>query len=161
MNDADEEKLISIAKPYFENGRAGDWEHACRVVSWIRELGKGRKDLFTLIIAGYLHDSGWSGIAPKGTITMDTLDLLENKANANTEPVVREILSKLKISEEITMTVLRLVAAADRHRSNSEDEAIVVDSDQLSKLCPEHITEKFKPESYKSALEMFEREFSN
>ena len=33
----DEQKLEEIAKPYFSSARAGDWEHALRVVKWVKE----------------------------------------------------------------------------------------------------------------------------
>jgi HD superfamily phosphodiesterase len=68
-----EQKLHEIAKPYFETARAGDWEHAMRVVKWLKELGAGRDDLDLLITAATIHDIGWSGVAPKGKIDLDEM----------------------------------------------------------------------------------------
>ncbi|MBI2474370.1 MAG: HD domain-containing protein [Candidatus Taylorbacteria bacterium] len=157
----DEGKLKTIIEPYYAKGRAGDWEHVQRVVKWVKELGRGRDDMDVLITAAYLHDIGWYGVAPKEKIDFDTLNLLEQQANLNTEPLVSEVLAELGVDKNITKKVLRLIAAADKHRSQSDDEAIVVDADNLSKLCIEHIEQKFKPESYVEALKMFEREIPN
>ncbi len=154
----DEQQLREAAKPYFERARAGDWEHAGRVVRWVKELGAGREDLYLLIAAGYLHDIGWSGVAPQGKLDLDELLALEPKANANSARLISEVLEKLRFSEQEIQTVNRLVSAADQHRSSAVDEAIVVDADNLSKLCVEHLREKFKPESYAKAVHLFEHE---
>lgn len=156
--DFDEDQLRESAKPYFETARAGDWEHAGRVVRWVKELGAGREDSHLLIAAGYLHDIGWSGVAPRGKLDLDELLALEPKANANSARLISEVLTKLNFSTEEIQRVTRLVAAADRHRSGAGDEAIVVDADNLSKLCAEHVREKFKPESYAKALDLFEHQ---
>jgi HD superfamily phosphodiesterase len=66
----DEQKLVEVIRPYFYSARAGDWEHANRVVKWAKELGKNRDDLYLLITAAYVHDIGWSGVAPKGKLDL-------------------------------------------------------------------------------------------
>lgn len=53
-----EEGFKKIVKSHILRCRDGDWEHAKRVVGWIKKLGKGRKDLPFLITAGYIHDIG-------------------------------------------------------------------------------------------------------
>ena len=154
----DEQELRDVAKPYFERARAGDWEHALRAVHWVKRLAAGRKDAYLLITAAYLHDIGWSGVAPRGKLDLDELLALESKANENSCRHISEVLSKLPFSQPEIETVHRLVRAADQHRSMADDEAIVVDADNLSKLCVEHLREKFKPESYAKALELFEQQ---
>jgi HD superfamily phosphodiesterase len=154
----DEKKLIAVAYPYFEGCRAGDWNHAKRVVRWVRELGKNESNLDLLIAASYLHDIGWSGVLPKGKIDLDTLIQYEDIANCNTGPFVSEVLNKLGFDKKDAQTVLRLIKAADRHESNLKDEEILVDSDNLSKLCIEHIQEKFQPGSYGRVYAMFSDE---
>ncbi len=156
--DFNEQQLRQAAKPYFETARAGDWEHAGRVVKWVKELGEGRKDSYLLVTAAYLHDIGWSGVAPRGKLDLDELLELEPKANQNSARLISKVLAKLRFSDQDIQTVNRLVSAADRHRSSADDEAIVVDADNLSKLCVEHLREKFKPESYTKALDLFERQ---
>lgn len=153
--DLDEQQLRKAAKPYFETARAGDWAHAGRVVRWVRELGAGRPDFYLLIAAAYLHDIGWSGVAPRGMLDLDELLALEPEANANSARLISEVLTKLRFSKQDIETVTRLVSAADQHRSAADDEAIVVDADNLSKLCIEHVREKYKPESYAKAVDLF------
>lgn len=153
-----EKKLYEIAKPYFETARAGDWDHAMRVVQWVKELGVGRDDLHLLIIAAAIHDIGWSGIAPKGKIDFDEMLQLEPQANMQSEKLAREVIEQLGFDEEEIKKVIRLIAAADEHASNSSDEAIVVDADNLSKLCVEHVTQKYQPDSRGKVIELWERE---
>jgi HD superfamily phosphodiesterase len=154
----DEQQLRATARPYFAAARAGDWEHALRVVRWVKELGSGRDDLYLLIAAAYLHDIGWSGVAPCGKLDLDELLALEPQANRNSTRLISEVLTSLHFTQQDIDTVNRLVAAADQHRSAADDEAIVVDADNLSKLCVEHLREKFKPESYAKALDLFENQ---
>lgn len=156
--DFEEQQLRHAARPYFETARAGDWEHALRVVGWVKELGAERHDSYLLITAAYLHDIGWSGVAPRGKLDLDELLALEPQANANSARLISEVLSRLHFSPQDIETVKRLVAAADQHRSTAADEAIVVDADNLSKLCVEHLREKYQPESYGKALDLFEHQ---
>ncbi len=158
ITNFDEERLQQVVKPYFEKARAGDWEHAGRVVNWVKALGAGRKDFYLLITAAYVHDIGWSGVAPQGKIDLDELLKLEPKANQNSARLISEVLTKLQFSRPEIQTVNRLVSAADQHRSSADDEAIIVDADNLSKLCVEHVKEKYKPESYAKAVALFENE---
>ncbi|MBT3282636.1 HD domain-containing protein [bacterium] len=151
-----EEELIKIAKPYFNTARSGDWEHALRVVKWIKELGKDRSNLHLLVVAGYIHDIGWSGVAPEGKLDLDVVLELEHKANKNSPKFIREVLEKLKFAEDEIQTVNKFVKAADKHESVDDDEAIIVDSDALSKLNPEHLREKYNLESFGKALQYLE-----
>jgi HD superfamily phosphodiesterase len=156
-----EEKLIEDIKPHILRCRAGDWEHAKRVVKWVKELGEGRTDLFLLITAGYIHDIGWRDLVSKDKITFDELLELEPQANKNSEPNIREILKELDYSESDIETILRLVSAADEHKSSSEDEAIIVDADQLSKLDINHLKEKFQKSEWMKMYELWNKEFDN
>jgi len=156
-----EQRLIAIVEPYFEKARAGDWSHALRVVTWVKELGKGRLDLPLLVTAAYIHDIGWSGIAPSGKLDLDEMIKLEPKANENSKRMIIEVLTRLNFTEAEIHVVSRLVAAADKHQSGTEDEAIIVDADNLSKLCLEHLQEKYQPESYAKLIDRWESELSS
>ncbi len=151
----DEEELKKIAKPYFTSARAGDWEHALRVVRWVKKLGNGRDDLSLLITAAYIHDIGWSGIAPKGRLDLDEMIKLEPKANENSAKLISEVLTKAQFTNSEIETVNRLVAAVDKHQSEQEDEAIIVDADSLSKLCLEHLQEKYRLESFTEFINLW------
>ena len=83
----------------------------------------------------------------------------EDEANKNTPRLVTEVLGKMDFSKEDIDTVIRLIKAADKHDSEKDDEAIIVDADSLSKLCVEHVEEKYKPESYQEVISLWEREF--
>ena len=91
----DENKLITIVKPYLDNCRAGDWNHAIRVVKWVKVLGEGRDDLDLLVTAAYIHDIGWSNILPKGKVDFQEMLKYEEKANENTQRLVTEVLGKM------------------------------------------------------------------
>lgn len=156
-----EERLRDKAKPYIEGGRSGDWEHALRVVEWVKDLGEGRDDLYLLITAGYLHDVGWSGVAPNDKIDLDSMKRLEKSANENSPRMAREILLSLQYADPEILTVIRLIKAADKHKSEQEDEEIVVDADNLSKLCLEHLLQKYQPESFPKVLKLWKDEFPN
>jgi hypothetical protein len=156
----DEEKLISIAKPYLEKCRPGDLNHALRVVKWVKTLGKNRKDIGLLISAAYIHDLGWFGLVSSEFLDLDEMLKLESKANENTEKMVKLVLGKLNFNNEEIKTVIRLIGAADKHRSETEDEEIIVDADNLSKLCIGHLKEKYKPESYNKLIIRLEGELA-
>ena len=155
----DEEKLISVVKPYLEKCRSGDWNHALRVVKWVKVLGEGRSDLNLLVTAAYIHDIGWTNVLPEGKVDFQVMLKYESQANENTSKFVKEVLKKLNYSDENISTVIRLIGAADKHKSEREDEAIIVDSDSLSKLCVEHFQEKYTKESYKEVVDSLEEEF--
>lgn len=149
----DEEKLIEIVKPHILRCRPGDWAHAERTVKWVKELGAGREDLPLLITAGYIHDIGWRDLV-NDKITFEELLRIEPQANANSETYLDEILSLLDLKIEDQDTVKRLVRAVDRHESHSEDEEIIVDADQLSKLCIEHLSDKYEKEEWEKMYKM-------
>ena len=156
-----EEKLVEVVRPYLLRARAGDWSHALRGVKWVKELGIGRDDLFLIITAAYIHDIGWSGVAPTGKIDLGELLKLEPQANQNSDQLINEVLSVLQFSDSEIEIVQRLVKAADRHSSVEEDEEIIVDADSLSKLCLEHLKEKFQLDSFSEVVDMWEKEFPN
>jgi len=157
----DEEKFKEIVRPYLVSARAGDWEHALRVVKWVKELGSGRDDLNLLITAAYIHDIGWSGIAPKGKIDLDEMMKLEPKANENSSKLISEVMVKLQFTDLEIQIVNRFVAAADKHQSEQEDEEIIVDADSLSKLCLEHLQEKYQPESFPKLINLWKTELAS
>lgn len=156
----DEKSLIQVAKPYFDHCRAGDWNHALRVVKWVRELGEGREDIDIILAAAYIHDIGWSGVIPAGKVDFDEMLKYELQANTNTDKYVREVLMQLHYNELDILTVIRLIGAADKHQSTQDDEAVLVDADNLSKLCLEHLQEKYQPESYGKLIKYWEEELS-
>lgn len=156
----DEEKFIETAKPHILRCRPGDWEHAKRVVRWIKELGQGKKDLPLLITAGYIHDIGWRDLFKKDKITFEELLELEPQANINSEPFIRELLEQLNYENSDIETILKLVSVADKHESSGVDEEIIVDADQLSKLDINHLKEKYQKSEWKKMYELWDKEFS-
>ena len=153
-----EDQLIFVAKPYLDSCRPGDWNHALRVVKWVKELGAGREDLDTIVTAAYLHDIGWSGVIKADKVSLDKVLELEPIANANTEKFVKEVLEQLTYDEKSIQYILQLINATDKHEANSENEEIIVDADTLSKLCIEHLQEKFSPGSYDELIILWEKE---
>lgn len=157
-----EEKLIETARPLILKGRPGDWNHALRVVKWVKKLGKSRNDIPILITSAYIHDIGWSGMwNSEKKVDLEVMLKLEHNANRNTPVFISEILNTLHYSRTEIEVVTRLVKAADNHESKSGDEAIIVDADNLSKLSVEHVMEKYKTESYKDIVDKWENEFPN
>lgn len=156
----DEERIIEIVKPEMARCRPGDWEHAKRVVKWVKELGEEREDLPLLIIAGYIHDIGWRDLFKKEKITFEELLELEPQANKNSEPNIRELLGRLNYDISDIEKILRLVASADKHESENEDEEVIVDADQLSKLDINHLKEKYQKSEWLKIYELWEKEFS-
>jgi HD superfamily phosphodiesterase len=157
----DERKLKETLQPYFDLARAGDWEHALRVVKWVKKLGQNRNDLYLLVAAAYIHDIGWSGISPKGKINLAEMLELETKANKNSSRLILEVLTNLQFTDSEIQTVIRFVAAADKRRSKLEGEAILVDADNLSKLCLEHLKEKYQPEDFLKLINLWKAELVN
>lgn len=153
-----EAQLVKKLKPEILRGRDGDWEHCQRVVKWVKELAKDKDDLFILITTGYIHDIGWRDVIPPQKLTLERLKKFEPIANANTEPYITDFLSKLDYDKEDIKKVIRIVKAMDTYESNEEDEAILVDSDSLSKLCIEHIQQKFQPDEWQNMFKFFKRE---
>ncbi len=154
-----EDKLVTIAKPYLDNCRDGDWNHALRVVKWVKVLGEGRDNLDLIITAAYIHDIGWTNILPKGKVNFQKMLKFETQANENTPKFVEAILGKMEFSEEDVHIIIRLIKATDKHDSETNDEAIIVDADSLSKLCVEHVQDKYTPESYQEVISLWESEF--
>ncbi|MBM3257152.1 MAG: HD domain-containing protein [Candidatus Liptonbacteria bacterium] len=154
-----EEKVLAFAKPYFESGRVGDWDHAHRVARWVRELAANRKDKEVLTVAAYLHDVGWYGVAPRGKLNFGEMLKLEATASQNTAPLIEKIMRLAGYGKNNIDTVIRLAEAVNRHASKSEDEAVLLDADNLSKLSPQHLEEKYDKGSWKEVIESWEKEF--
>ncbi len=93
----DERKLKETLQPYFDLARAGDWEHALRVVKWVKKLGQGRNNLYLLVVAAYIHDIGWSGISPKGKINLAEMLKLEPEANKNSSRLILRCLQSCSL----------------------------------------------------------------
>ena len=150
-----EEKFIETAKLHILRCRPGDWEHAKRVVKWVKELGKGREDLPLLITVGYIHDIGWRDVLKKEKITFEELLELQPQANKNSEPYIQETLLSFSYSDDEIKKILRLVSSADKHKSENEDEEIIVDADQLSKLDINHLREKYQRSEWLKMYKVF------
>lgn len=157
--DFDEETFKLKAEKEISRCRPGDWNHAKRVVEWVKKLGPGRDNLPLLISAAYIHDIGWRDIFSGEKISLEELQNLEGKANSNSEPFVREFLKHFDFDERDVGEILRLITAADTREASSEEEEIIVDADNLSKLSPEHIKEKFPEEDWKKMCSHWEKEF--
>lgn len=158
MQKFEEGIIKNIVKPHLLRCRAGDWNHAQRVVHWVKKIGKSEKRLPLLIIAAYIHDIGWRDLVPNKKLSFEELLELEKKANANSEPYITEILTEIGCKEHKD-TIIKLVAAADAHESKTHEEAIIVDADNLSKLDINHLKEKFLPPEWMSIYNLWEKEF--
>ena len=154
----DEEKFKKIVRPYLMKCRPGDLNHSLKVVSWIKKIGKNRKDLDFLKIAGYIHDSGWYNVLPKEKTTLAEIIKYEKIANPNSSVMVDKILKPLGYSKKEIAEVNRLISAADKHRSKKDDEAIIVDADSLSKLNIQHLKEKYEKSDWPNLIALWERE---
>lgn len=160
MKKFNEDKFKNQVKIHIQRCRPGDWEHAKRVVKWVKKIGKKRIDLSTIIKAAYVHDVGWRDLVPKNKkLTKAQLKTLEQTANKNSSQFVREILKTIGESENEIKKILKLVKAADKHQSGNETQAVIVDADNLSKLCIEHVREKYQSSDWKRMLELWQREF--
>lgn len=155
----DERKFVEVVEPHIQRCRNGDWNHAKRVVKWIKELGSGRSDLYLLITTGYMHDIGWRDVLPPQKLSFEKLLEYEPQANKNSKPFIKELLASLDYSSGEIDTVLKLVAAADKHKSDSDDEAIIVDADNLSKLDINHLNEKFQENEWMKMYNLWKEKF--
>ena len=155
-----EENFRIKAEQEISRCRPGDWNHALRVVEWAKQLGKGRNDLPLLVSAAYIHDIGWRDVLPKDEkITFDKLLEFEKQVNDNSVNFVSEFLKSLGYSPKEIEVVNRLVRAADAHESKEEDEEIIVDADNLSKLTIDHLKEKYKPTEWLRMYNVWNEEF--
>ncbi len=153
-------QLESHFEPYILKCRPGDWQHAKRVVSWIQKIGKERDDLNLLIIAGYIHDIGWSGlIKDDEKLSKEELLKLQPEADKQTDELVKEAVSFLELSESDIAKLLRLIKATETYLATQDDEEILVDSDNLSKTDPDHVREKYKKEEWLNMCSLFEEKF--
>ncbi len=153
----DEHSFKQNAKTQILRCRAGDWEHAKRVVYWIKILGEGKEDLHLHIAAGFIHDIGWRDVLAKGNISFDTLLQYEPQANNNSKTFASEFLIENGFSDDEIRNVLKLIEAADRHKALSDDEKVIVDADMLSKLNIDHIKEKYTKSEWQKMYEYFKK----
>ncbi|MBI2414417.1 HD domain-containing protein [candidate division WWE3 bacterium] len=156
-----EELFKALVEPHLLRCRDGDWNHAQRVVKWVKELGNGRNDINLLVIAAYIHDIGWRDVLPSQKLSFDKLLEFEEKANQNSKPFIIDLLTSLKYTKSEITIILDLVDAADAHKSNTETEAIIVDADNLSKLDINHLKEKFLREEWIKMYELWKEKFPN
>lgn len=144
-------------EPYILKCRPGDWEHAKRVVKWIQKLGENHPNYELLIIAGYIHDIGWSGLVPQDKkLSRDELLKIQPEADKQTEVLAKEAIGFLNLTTTELDTVLRLIKATETYISTQPDEIIMVDSDNLSKTDPNHIKEKYAPSDWMRICDLFE-----
>ena len=149
--------LESHFSRYILKCRPGDWEHARRVVYWIIYLAGNRIDLNLLIIAGYIHDIGWTGLIPNGQkLSRVELLKLQPQADKQTETLTREALASFSLTNEELDTILRLIKATETYNAKQDDEEILVDADNLSKTSPDHIKEKYAKSDWLSICDLFE-----
>jgi len=153
-----EQEFKKIIRPHMRRCRAGDLEHNQRAAQWVKKLGVGRDDLYLIVTAAYVHDIGWRDVLPDKKITLDELIDHEEKANNNSEPNAREVLGQLDYSEEEIKTVLRIIKSADTRQTNQQDEEIMVDADNLSKLTIDHLKEKYQESEWPRMLELWKAE---
>jgi HD superfamily phosphodiesterase len=153
-----ETTLVNHFKPIILECRSGDWEHAVRVVEWIKVLGKDRNDLLILIIAGYLHDIGWYKLVGRRVkLSRAELLKLQPKADKQTETLLTEVLKDINLEGENIKKIKRLIQATETYIAAEEDEKILVDSDNLSKTDPNHIKEKYKKTDWLEIIDLFEQ----
>lgn len=149
--------LAEHFEQYILKCRPGDWEHAKRVVFWIKELAGKLNDLDVLIMAGYIHDIGWSELVPGGLkLSREELLKLQPQADKQTEVLVKDALSGFSLSSKDLSTILRLIKATETYEATQEDEMILVDADNLSKTFPDHIKEKYVKSDWLSICDLFE-----
>lgn len=156
-----EDLFKAQVEPHILRCRDGDWNHAQRVVKWVKELGNGRNNIDLLLTAAYIHDIGWRDVLPPQKLSFDKLVEFEEVANKNSEPFIRDLLVSLNFSEDDIATILGLVKAADEHKSTTEIEAIIVDADNLGKLAINHLNEKFQKSEWIRIYDLWKEEFPN
>lgn len=155
----EEQKFIDYIKPYYDFCRMGDFNHVTRTAKWVKELARDKIDFDLFLATAYIHDIGWYKVAPNHTLTIEEIGELKSLADTQAPKLIKEVLEKFDFTKEEINKSIKLVESADRHSSNNEEEAIIVDSDNLSKLCKEHFIEKYEPSSHEKWIEKFEREF--
>ena len=155
-----EQEIRSAAEKEMLRCRPGDWEHAKRVAQWANVLGKERDDIRLLTVAALIHDIGWRDVLPSNEkITFDQLLTYEPQANQNSESYVTTFLNQFHFSQDEIAQILRLVKAADEHRANQPDEAVIVDADNLSKLDIAHLKEKYQPSEWMRMHDLWSEEY--
>jgi hypothetical protein len=155
-----EKQYRSAVRPHLLRCRPGDWEHAQEAACWVKLLGKGRRDLPLILSAAYIHDLGWRDIFHTSRpIALQRILKYERRANRQSKPFVTAFLKNLDYTTPQIKTILRLIHAADQHRSRRPDEAVMVDADQLCKLSLRHIRNKFKQSDWPKLVAMWDERF--
>lgn len=149
--------FVKVIKPYILECRLGDWEHAKRVVGWVKKLGKNRKDLILLVVAAYLHDIGWFGLVNSNRkLTRKKLLNIQPKADAQTNFLVRKVLGEFNLIDIEIKKILRLIKSTETYNATQEDEMILVDADNLSKTATAHVKEKYAKSDWLAICDLFE-----
>ncbi len=154
------DEFETAAENLLRQCRSGDLEHARRVARWVARLAEGRSDWLKLMKTAYVHDLGWYQLIPNKKLTKKQLKALESQANKNSEKIITRFLRKQGEKETEIVEILRLVGAADKHASSTDDEAIIVDADNLSKLNINHVKDKYKKEDWPKMLRLWKDTFA-
>lgn len=160
MQAFDEQQYKTHVGPHVMRGRPGDWEHAQRVADWARRLGADLPNRDILIMAALIHDIGWRDVMQGEVIDFDEMVQLEDTANANSYPFIREVLGDYGVSDDEINEVIRLVRAADTRKASQPDEWVIVDADNLSKLNIDHLKQKYERDSWPKLIQTWEKELS-
>lgn len=150
-------KLEAHFEPYILKCRPGDWEHAKRVVDWIKKIGADHPNYELLIVAGYIHDIGWNGLVADGQkLSREELLKLQPQADKQTVDLVKDATDNLDLTDDELETILRLIRATESYEATQDDEEIMVDSDNLSKTNPDHVREKYAKSDWLGICDLFE-----
>jgi len=152
----DEDEIINLAKPQILRCRPGDWNHAKRVVKWVKILGEERDDLYLLVTAGYIHDIGWQDLVdPNKKLSKEKLKSLQKRAGERTEKLTTPLLQQLRIGKNDIFKILRLVRATESYTAKQDDEEILVDADNLSKTEIDHFQDKYLKSEWLTVYDWF------
>ncbi len=154
-----EKNFKEKAKKEILKCRSGDWAHALRVVSWVKKIGIERKDLKKLIFSAYIHDLGWRGIKNKNKLSFLDLKNYKSIVKKNSPKFAREFLINLNFKDDEIKKILRLIKATEDYKAKSEDEKIIVDADNLSKLCLVHLKQKYQKNDWEKMIVLWRKEF--
>jgi len=153
--------FAAAAASLLKQCRPGDLEHAQRVAKWVDRLAQARSDWLRLMKTAYVHDLGWYKVVPNKKLTKKQLKKLEPQANKNSEQIITDFLKKQEEKKTEIREILRLVEAADKHASSTDDEAIIVDADNLSKLNIDHVKDKYKKQDWSKMLNLWKDTFAD
>ena len=149
--------LVEHFEPYILKCRPGDWNHAKRVVEWIKRLGADHPNYELLVVVGYIHDIGWSELVPLDRkLSREELLRIQPEADKQTVELVKDATKDLDLTADELATVLRLIKATEQYEAVQDDEEIMVDADNLSKTNPDHVKEKYARSDWLNICGLFE-----